>query len=194
MVVGGGEIYRQLMHRADRLEITHIDADVEGDTRFPDIDPALWKVTGRQDADGYAFVSYDRRAPINDLQALLSSMQPQLHDGEYLFCTVPLHSAVPAGCEPVATVAEAEGTTLVLPIEQAERAGLAGSFRCSWITLRVNSALDAVGLTAAFATALTRDGISCNVIAGFHHDHLFVPVDAAGAAMIALAALARTSH
>ncbi len=84
---------------------------------------------------------------------------------------------------------EAEGTTLVLPIDEAERAGLAGSFRCSWITLTVTSALEAVGLTAAFATALTQDGISCNVIAGFHHDHLFVPTGRAQAAMSALAAL-----
>ena len=192
MVVGGGDIYRQTMHRADRLEITQVDADVAGDTRFPEIDPSIWQETARQDADGYAFVSYARREPISDLQVLLSSMEPELHDGQYLFCTVPAHSGIPAGCHPVATVAEAEGTTLVLPIEEAERAGLAGSFRCSWITLTVTSALEAVGLTAAFATALTRDGISCNVIAGFHHDHLFVPVDSAGAAMSALAALAHT--
>ena len=56
----------------------------------------------------------------------------------------------------------------------------------------VPSALDAVGLTAAVATALTRVGIACNVIAGFHHDHLFVPVDSATRAMSALNALART--
>jgi hypothetical protein len=87
---------------------------------------------------------------------------------------------------------EAEGTTLVLPIGEAELAGLTGSYRCSWITLGVTSALEAVGLTAAFATALTRDGISCNVIAGFHHDHLFVPTGSAPAALSALAALAHT--
>jgi hypothetical protein len=69
---------------------------------------------------------------------------------------------------------------------------LAGSFRCAWITLGVTSALEAVGLTAAVATALTQDNISCNVIAGFHHDHLFVPIGNAQAAMTALAALAHT--
>ena len=189
MVVGGGEIYRQTMHRADRLEITRVDADVVGDTVFPEIDPSIWRETAREDADGYAFVSYARRVPIQDLQTLLSSMEPYLHDGEYLFCSIPPGTPVPAGCHPVATMLETAGTTLVLPLDEAERAGLAGSFRCSWITLSVASALDAVGLTAAFATALTQDGISCNVIAGFHHDHLFVPTGSAQAAISALRAL-----
>jgi len=192
MVVGGGEIYRQVMHRADRLEITLVDADVVGDTSFPEVDPSIWQESFREDADGYAFVSYRRRQPVHDLQLLLSSMRPELHDDEYLFCSIPAGVRSPAGCNPVATVQEAEGTTLVLPIKEAERAGLVGSYRCAWITLGVTSALEAVGLTAAVATALTRDKISCNVIAGFHHDHLFVPSGSAQAAMTALAALAHT--
>jgi hypothetical protein len=44
----------------------------------------------------------------------------------------------------------------------------------AWITMEVNSALDAVGFTAAFAQALTEHSIGCNVVAAFHHDHLFV--------------------
>ena len=180
MVVGGGEIYRQTIDRADRLEITQVDADVVGDTRFPDIDPALWQETDREAADGYAFVSYraPRAGPRPAGVAVVDG--PQLHDGEYLFCTVPAGTAIPAGCHPVATVLEAEGTTLVLPDRRGRAAGLAGEFPLRWITLTVTSALEAVGLTAAVATALTRDGIACNVIAGFHHDHLFVPVERAG--------------
>ncbi len=192
MVVGGGEIYRQTMHRADRLEITQVDAEVVGDTRFPEIDPSVWQETAREEAEGYAFVSYVRRVPVRDLQTLLSSMEPHLHDGDYLFCSIPPDAPIPEGCHPVATMLEAEGTTLVLPIEEAELVGLAGSFRCSWITLNVTSALEAVGLTAALATALTQDGISCNVIAGFHHDHLFVPTGSAQPALAALAALSHT--
>ena len=60
-----------------------------GTPAFRTIDPALWQVTDSVAADGYAFVSYRRRAPILDLGALLSSMEPQLHDGEFRYCTVP---------------------------------------------------------------------------------------------------------
>ena len=70
-----------------------------GDTRFPDIDPARWRETDRIAADGYAFVSYDRRAPVTDLRVLLSTMRPELHDGEFEFCTLPAgtrHSGWPA--------------------------------------------------------------------------------------------------
>ena len=190
MVVGGGEIYRQTMDRADRLEITHVDADVEGDTRFPEIDPAVWQLGARQDSSGCWFATYTRRQPVSDLVALLAGMDPELHQGEYVFCSTPLDAELPAGLDPVATVREAEGRTLVLTREAAENAGLAGAFRSAWITLRVRSALTAVGLTAAVATALTRDGIACNVVAGLHHDHLFVPVDQADRALAALAALA----
>jgi dihydrofolate reductase len=205
MVVGGGEIYRQTIADADRLEITHVDMDVDGDTTFPEIDPKVWHGMVREEGDGFRFVTYERRdarrsaadpapirdAPIRDLEVLLASMRPQLHDGQYTFCTVP-SGAVTEGLHPVATVVEHEGTTLVVPVEEALAAGLEGAFACAWITLRVNSSLDAVGLTAAVATALTKDGIACNVIAGYHHDHLFVPSSAASDAMAALAALAHT--
>ena len=84
-----------------------------------------------------------------------------------------------------------EGTTLVLAVDDAAAAGLTGTFRCAWITLDVDSALDAVGLTAAVATALADRGISCNMVAGLRHDHLFVPVDRAHDAVAVLEALAR---
>ena len=191
MVVGGGQVYAQAMERADRLEITHLDRAAPGDTVFPAIDPAAWEVTHREDADGFTFVTYDRRRPVRHLDELMRSMQPELQDGEFVYCTVP-GPDVPAGLSPVATVREAEGLTLVLAVDEAAAARLPGPFRCRQITLRVHSALDAVGLTAAFATALAGDGIPCNVVAGFHHDHLFVPVEDADRAMAALEALAHT--
>ncbi len=199
MVVGGGEVYRQTIADADRLEITHVDVEVAGDTTFPDIDPQVWNATVHEEGDGYRFVTYTRRTaghsvdeePVHDLGVLLSSMRPHLHDGDYVFCCLPA-GAVPDGLHPVATVAEAEGLTVVVPTPEALAAGLDADFRCAWITLGIHSALDAVGLTAAVATALTRDGIACNVIAGFHHDHLFVPFDTAQRALAALAALAHT--
>ncbi len=192
MVVGGGDVYAQAMDRADRLEITHLDREVPGDTLFPPIDPGRWLVAERQEADGYAWVTYVRREPVADLGELLRSMRPELLDGEFLYCTVPAGSAVPPDLSPVVTVLEEEGLTLVLPADQAAAARLPGAFRCRQITLRVHSALTAVGLTAAVSAALARDEIAVNVVAGTHHDHLFVPTADAQRAMAALGALAHT--
>jgi len=54
------------------------------------------------------------------------------------------------------------------------------------ISLRVHSSLEAVGLTAAFATQLSDEGISANVVAGYFHDHIFVPRQDAERAITAL--------
>ena len=99
------------------------------------------------------------------------------------------HGASIAGLSPVATVSETEGLTLVLPEEQAVQAGLSVLFRAAWITLTVHSDLQAIGLTAAFANALGRADISCNVVAGAYHDHIFVPVEQAQQALGALHSL-----
>ena len=123
-----------------------------------------------------------------DLAVLLASMSPELHDGSYVFV---VDEGRGGREEAVVVVAEAEGTTLVLPRERADELGLTYAFVASWITLRVHSALDAVGLTAAFAAALTDEGISANVVAGYFHDHLFVPEDRRDDAMRALQDLAR---
>jgi hypothetical protein len=125
---------------------------------------------------------------ISNLAELLASMEPELHAGVYAFCVVP-HDAELARFSPVATVGEAEGLTLVLPEEQAIDAGLPILFRAAWITLKVHSDLEAVGLTAAFSSALGQAGISCNVLAGAFHDHIFVPADRAQQALAALRAL-----
>lgn len=62
MIFGGGQVYAEAMPYADRLEITHVDAEPDGDTHFPIIDPATWAEVSREDHDGFAFVSY-RRGP-----------------------------------------------------------------------------------------------------------------------------------
>lgn len=123
-----------------------------------------------------------------DLTKLLREMRPELHSGRYVFTTVA--GEPPAGLRPIATVAEAEGLTLVLAKEEADTAGLGYDYEAGWITLRVRSALDAVGLTAAVTGTLAEAGLSCNVVAGFHHDHLFVPYEHAAEAMAVLEALA----
>ncbi|MFJ8041156.1 ACT domain-containing protein [Kitasatospora sp. NPDC096147] len=111
----------------------------------------------------------------SDLRKLLSGMSPELHPGRYVYCTLP--GRVPTGLRPVVTVAEAEGPTVVVTQEEADSLGLRYAYVAAWITLRIHSALEAVGLTAAVATRLAEHGISCNVVAGFHHDHLFVAAE-----------------
>jgi hypothetical protein len=123
-----------------------------------------------------------------DLGRLLAGMTPERVPGEYVFVVSP-EPGVPAGLHPVATVGEDEGLTLVLTREEADSAGLRHDYLAARITLRVHSDLAAVGLTAAVSTRLAEAGISCNVIAGYHHDHLFVPAERAGEAMVTLRAL-----
>ncbi len=114
--------------------------------------------------------------PISDLAVLLRAMQPMLNSGTYAFCVVP-ESSDTARFVPLGTFREAEGVTVIVEESVASAHGLAPLFRAAWITLTVNSDLAAVGLTAAVARALAGAGISCNVVAAAHHDHLFVPVD-----------------
>lgn len=126
--------------------------------------------------------------PITDLATLLSSLRPELNDGVYVFATLEAGQHVQPS-DLVALVREPEGVSVVVEEHAATRIGLNAVFRCSWITLTVNSDLQAVGLTAAFSAALGRAGISCNVVAGTHHDHIFVPVERATEAMSVLRSL-----
>ncbi len=128
----------------------------------------------------------------NNLGKLLRTMSPTLIAEEFVFCCFEQsrygeHSDL----EPVAAFAESEGLTLVIPKSKADEHGISyGSvFRC--ITLQVHSNLDAVGLTAAFATKLTEHGISANVIAGYYHDHIFVQDELADKAVAAIKELTR---
>lgn len=127
-------------------------------------------------------------AAVSDLGEMIATMEPVLRPGTYVFATVPPGVTV----EPqavIASIREPEGLSVVMEAGEAEKLGLSAVFRCAWISLSVHSALDAVGLTAAFSTALANAGLSCNVVAGAHHDHIFVPVDRAEKAMAALRAL-----
>ncbi|MFE9016705.1 ACT domain-containing protein [Streptomyces cyaneofuscatus] len=126
-----------------------------------------------------------------DLRKLLSGMRPELNPGRYVFTTVD--SGLPPGLTPVVTVAEREGMTVVARKEEADAAGLAYEYVAGWITLRVHSALEAVGLTAAISRELASVGLSCNVIAGYYHDHLFVPYGRAQEAVSLLEGLAKRS-
>ena len=127
---------------------------------------------------------------ITDLADLIRSMRPVQVAGEFVYVSVDTPDPdLPAH----AMVREPEGITYVLPRAEADERGLAYDFVAAWITLRVHSALEAVGLTAAVSAALASAGISCNVLAGRVHDHLLVPHDGSDEAVAVPVALARPS-
>ncbi len=110
-----------------------------------------------------------------NLNNLLKSLNPVLNRGEYVFCVAEdLHLLDPNDL--IMTFREKEGITVILRKELADKLALRYDFVASWITLEVHSSLAAVGLTARFSAVLASAGISCNVVAGYYHDHIFVPI------------------
>lgn len=123
-----------------------------------------------------------------DLPTLLATMHPVRREGDFVYVLWPHGRPLAGGI--MAAVREAEGLTVVMPRADADSMGLPYDFVGAWITLEVHSSLEAVGLTAAVGAALTEAKISCNVLAGFHHDHLLVPVADADRALEVLHELA----
>jgi uncharacterized protein len=117
-----------------------------------------------------------------DLAALLADLDVAVRPGRFTFVTLLPGESAPPGAQ--AMVVEDEGITWVVPAEGDD------GFVAAWLTLTVHSALEAVGLTAAVSAALAAAGISCNVLAGHHHDHLLVPADRADDAVAVLRRLA----
>tara|TARA_R110002124_G_scaffold109676_24_gene263028 strand:+ start:4694 stop:5101 length:408 start_codon:yes stop_codon:yes gene_type:complete len=128
-----------------------------------------------------------------DLARLLAGLAPVLDTVPFGFVVLAHGKAVPAGVLPFALVQEAEGQTVIAPCAMLDAAGIAVQGRWAHITITAHSALAAVGLTAAMATALSAVGISANVVAAFHHDHLFVPWDRRDQALAVLIELARAA-
>ncbi|XOV80295.1 MAG: ACT domain-containing protein [Aestuariibacter sp.] len=127
------------------------------------------------------------------LATLLTQMKPVMLAQEFIFCTTSLPPESWLKLAPLATFIESEGTTLVLTKAAAQQAGFHAELAMRCITLQVHSSLQAVGLTAAVAGALTQENISANVIAGYYHDHIFVPAQDANSALQAIEQLA-TQH
>jgi len=120
-----------------------------------------------------------------DLNVMLSTLGVKRRAGvfAYIAVEVPTPGLLAAAH---AVVKEGRLTTIVLPVDAAERAGQATDVQFAWLTLTVESSLDAVGLTAVVSGRLADVGVSCNVLAGYHHDHLLVPVDRVDDAIAAL--------
>lgn len=111
---------------------------------------------------------------VRDLHDLCRQMTPSMVEGVFVYCSFS-DFRLPLGFEPICTFREAEGLTAIVSKTQAEASGVPYTFPCRLITLAVHSSLDAVGFLACIADRLARKGIACNAVAGFHHDHLFVP-------------------
>lgn len=108
-----------------------------------------------------------------DLKELLKTLKPQHIPGDYVFCVVQDLRGINID-DIVMVFKENEGTTIILKNTLADQLEFSYSFVAAWITLTVHSSLEAVGLTATFSEALAEKGISCNVVAAYYHDHIFV--------------------
>ncbi|TMU55493.1 ACT domain-containing protein [Flagellimonas algicola] len=128
-----------------------------------------------------------------NLSALIANMQPELSPTAFVFVAVDDLSALDLS-KVHGFYREKEGITLILEKSVADDLGLSYGFVASCITLRIHSSLEAVGLTAAFSNTLAKHGISCNVVAAYYHDHIFVDTINATKAMDALVAMTNQNN
>src|SRR5271166_4825337 len=134
-----------------------------------------------------AFAEPSTHYLIHSAREALAAMNPVLDSEDYVFCaTADFTTIVKASSDALCIFREQEGTSLILPRAAAERFGFSVSLPMRRITLMANSALDGVGFTAAVPAALAAERIPCNVVAGYRHDHLFVPKDMAERALAVL--------
>lgn len=140
---------------------------------------ALFDISARRTSDA------DMK--VKDTASMIAGMTPVLTNGTWVYCC----ESDPARSNDLmlhafAIMREAEGVTLILPASVAAEHGYDCALHLRLITLNVFSDLQGVGLTAAVAQALTEQDISCNVVAAYHHDHVFVPQADAERALEAL--------
>jgi uncharacterized protein len=125
-----------------------------------------------------------------NINILIKNMRPVLNREEYVFHSIPSNTPIDFD-KTLFYFKEKEGITIVVEKNYADEQGYTYSSTFEWITLQVHSALEAVGLTAAFSRALADNNISCNVVAGFYHDHIFVQYPLAQHAVDILEKLAK---
>ena len=128
-----------------------------------------------------------------DISKLIQGLKPRLNEGTYVFSSVKTLDDI-AREHTICEFKEREGTTLILEQQKAEEFQLPYDYSAAWITLEIHSSLETVGLTAIFSNELAKNGISCNVIAGYFHDHIFVAKNDAEKAMKVLTVLSENNR
>lgn len=125
---------------------------------------------------------------IKDLNTLLGSLSPELKAGKYVFCKLDNIDKLDVS-KVVSVFGESEAWSVISSQSYADEMGWKYEYEAAWITLNVLSDLAAVGLTAAVSNALAKGGLSCNVVAAYHHDHLFLPYESKDIALEILLSL-----
>ena len=138
-------------------------------------------------------------APLGErsLGTLLATLHATLHPSTFVFSTFPPSSPPPGPLKDLARLVfnEAEGTTLITTLQEAESHGVKDyTFPCRMITCEVHSSLEAVGFMAVIATRLAQKGMGVNPVSGFFHDHLFVPLGREEQALECLEELAKENE
>ena len=124
-----------------------------------------------------------------ELHEMLAALTVSVRPDRYTFVTMASPAKLKLDDSIEAVVREVEGTTVVTTVDRARARGWDIGFEAAWLTIEIHSALEAVGLTAALSAVLAEAGIPCNVLAGFHHDHLLVPPDRVDDSLAAIESL-----
>ena len=124
------------------------------------------------------------------LDQILATLDPT-NAGEYVFAIV---DEVPAGTHPFAVIRDEDKLTAVLPVDEAEAAGLPTEKRYAHIFLGLQAGLDSIGITATIAQILSARSIAANPIACARHDHFFVQADRAQEAAALIADLGKNAR
>lgn len=128
-----------------------------------------------------------------NLEILLQSLSAEADDDVFVFVTLP-DDMIPEDIHPKMVFQEAEGTTIIIPRQEAMERDIAFEFPCRMITLNIHSSLDAVGFIAVIAAELAKHGMGVNPVSAFYHDHLFVPENRKDDAMKILEGIAKKAH